>query len=164
VTALLPIVLVVHIGLALSLLVPAVLLPFTLRRRETALSATDGTARAGGGVVRRLVALQARGTVIGFGLLATGLLLLGILGFGLLGQPWLLVALAAYALNLALAFFIQRPGLRRLFGLAGSTAPATPSGEDAWTALARRQRYLSYLMAGLIGTIGFLMSTKPRLW
>jgi len=163
VTALLPIVLVVHIGLALSLLVPAVLLPFTLRRRETALSATDAAAGAGG-VVRRLVALQARGTVIGFGLLATGLLLLAILGFGLLGQPWLLVALAAYALNLALAFFIQRPGLRRLFGLARSGAPVTPSGEDAWTGLARRQRYLSYLMAGLIGTIGFLMSTKPRLW
>ena len=25
-------------------------------------------------------------------------------------------------------------------------------------------RYLSYLMAGLVGTIGFLMSSKPVLW
>jgi hypothetical protein len=29
---------------------------------------------------------------------------------------------------------------------------------------AKRQRYVSYLMAGLVGTIGFLMSTKPQIW
>ena len=33
-----------------------------------------------------------------------------------------------------------------------------------WTERARRQRYVSYVMAGLVGTIGFLMSTKPVLW
>jgi hypothetical protein len=39
------------------------------------------------------------------------------------------------------------------------------SADDrAWKERARRQRYLSYLMAGLVGTIGFLMSSKPVLW
>ena len=39
------------------------------------------------------------------------------------------------------------------------------SGDDErWLTLARRQRYISYLMAGLVGTIAFLMSTKPQLW
>jgi hypothetical protein len=33
-----------------------------------------------------------------------------------------------------------------------------------WLARAKRQRYVSYAMAGLVGTIGFLMSTKPTLW
>ena len=33
---------------------------------------------------------------------------------------------------------------------------------DKWKAWARRQRYLSYVMAGLIGVIAFLMSTKPQ--
>ena len=156
-TALLPIVLLVHIGLALALLVPAVLLPFTLRRR-----ATVGTPEPGR-LVSGLMSLQGRGTVIGLGLLASGLILLAVLGFGLLGQPWLLVALGVYALNLGLAFFIQRPGLRRLFGI-GEGVPPERTADDAWTTLARRQRYLSYLMAGLVGTIGFLMSTKPKLW
>ena len=30
-----------------------------------------------------------------------------------------------------------------------------------WKERARRQRYVSYLMAALVGVIGFLMSTKP---
>ena len=62
-----------------------------------------------------------------------------------------------YALNLALAYFIQVPRLRSLIGLANGSDPR-------WPALARRQRYISYVMAGLVGTIGFLMSTKPALW
>ena len=32
-----------------------------------------------------------------------------------------------------------------------------------WRDWARRQRYFSYVMAGLIGVIAFLMSTKPSL-
>ena len=79
-------------------------------------------------------------------------------GSSVLQQPWLLVALAIYALNLGLAYFIQVPRLRSLIGLR-STA-ATRAGRT----LARRQRYISYVMAGLVGTIGFLMSTKPALW
>ena len=75
----------------------------------------------------------------------------------MLEQPWLLVALVIYALNLGLAYFIQVPRLRSLIGLRSDTDPR-------WPALARRQRYLSYVMAGLVGTIGFLMSTKPALW
>ena len=80
------------------------------------------------------------------------------MGTALLRQPWLVVALVAYVLTLAIAFFIQRPNLRRLIGVRAA-------GDDArWTAWARRQRYISYLMAGLVGTIGLLMSSKPELW
>ena len=80
-----------------------------------------------------------------------------VLGSSLLTQPWLIVALSIYAINLGLAFFIQRPNLRRLLRLG--------AGDDAtWRIRARRQRYVSYAMAALIGTIGVLMSTKPTLW
>ena len=47
--------------------------------------------------------------------------------------------------------------LRSLIGLRNGSDPR-------WPVLARRQRYISYVMAGLVGTIGFLMSTKPELW
>jgi hypothetical protein len=67
------------------------------------------------------------------------------------------VALAIYAINLGLAYFIQVPRLRSLIGLRNGSDPR-------WPVLARRQRYISYVMAGLVGTIGFLMSTKPELW
>ena len=79
-------------------------------------------------------------------------------GGQLLGQPWLLLALAIYAGNLALAFFVQRPNLRRLIGVRAA------ADDKVWQARARRQRYVSYAMAALVGTIGFLMSTKPALW
>ena len=70
---------------------------------------------------------------------------------------WLLLALLIYALNLGLAFFIQRPNLRRLIGVKAA-------GDDqVWRERAKRQRYVSYLMAGLVGVIGFLMSMKPTL-
>lgn len=149
--SILPILIAIHVALALALLVPAVILPFALRRRSPDAGAPESA------LVRGLLALQSRGsTVIGLGLLATGLGLLWVLGFELLSQPWLLVALAIYAINLVVAFFIQRPGLRALLGARGDDA--------TWVARARRQRYLSYLMAGLVGAIGFLMSTKPDLW
>jgi len=39
------------------------------------------------------------------------------------------------------------------------------AGSDAtWRRRARQQRYVAYGMAGIIGVIGFLMSTKPQLW
>jgi hypothetical protein len=66
-----------------------------------------------------------------------------------------LIALVVYALNLGLAFFIQRPNLRRLIGIKAA------ADDRIWQERARRQRYVSYLMAGLVGLIGFLMSTKP---
>jgi hypothetical protein len=53
---------------------------------------------------------------------------------------------------------VQRPSLRRLFGRPDD------SDRDRWRALARRQRYVSYLMAGAVGVIGFLMTSKPSLW
>jgi len=74
-----------------------------------------------------------------------------------LQQPWLLVALVIYGVNLGLAFFIQRPNLRRLIGIKAA------ADDRAWLERAKRQRYTSYLMAGLVGIIGFLMSTKPTL-
>ena len=59
--------------------------------------------------------------------------------------------------DLVLAYFIQVPRLRRLIGLRSDSDPR-------WPDLARRQRYISYVLAGRGGPIGFLMSTKPVLW
>ena len=147
-----PILLAVHIVLAVSLFLPSILLPFALRTRRA-------TVESGSPVVRGLLAMQSSGSlVIGVGLAITGLALVSVLGATLLEQPWLIVALTIYALNLVLAFFVQRPNLRPLLGIR-------PGTDDAvWASRARRQRYVSYVMAGLVGTIGFLMSTKPQLW
>ena len=152
--------LVVHVSLAIALFVPSVLLPFALRPpagkgRVGGETTSDGRGR----VTRGLLWLQAHGTLpLGIGLGLTGLGLVAFLGVSLLKQPWLLIALAIYAIDLGLAFFVQRPGFHRL-------ATLRRRGDDPQVvAGARRQRYLSYLMAGLIGTIGFLMSTKPVLW
>lgn len=143
-----PVLLVVHICLAIALLLPSVVLPFLLRR--------------GGGLdrsplARALAAMQGTGTlVIGLGLAVTGAAMLAILGPELLTQPWLLVALTIYALNLVIAAFVSRPNLRRLVRMRGDDA--------SWQQRARRQRYVAYGMAAATGLIGFLMSTKPELW
>jgi hypothetical protein len=151
--SLLPLLIAAHVALALALLIPSLLLPFALRRRSAAAGVSlDG----GGGVV---LTLQRRGTpIIGLGLAITGLGLLAALGFDLLSRPWLLLALTIYGVNLVLAFFVQRPALRAHLGLRATGDAAT------WATWARRQRYLSYPMAGLIGGVGFLMSTEPLLW
>ncbi len=147
-----PILLTTHIALAVSLFLPSILLPFALRTRRAAAESPNG-------LVRLLLWLQAHGTlVVGLGLALTGAALVATLGGSLLGQPWLLAALAIYAANLVLAFFVQRPNLRRLVGIRAA------SDDRVWLARARRQRYVSYAMAALVGTIGFLMSTKPQLW
>jgi len=151
-SSLFPIVLVVHVALAVSLFLPSLLLPFALRARQA-------TVESKSRVVRGLLAMQSSGTfVIGLGLALTGAALVAVLGTRLLSQPWLLVALSIYALNLALAFFVQRPNLRPMLGIRAGT------DDRVWVARARRQRYVSYFMAGLVGTIGFLMSAKPELW
>lgn len=148
-----PILLIVHVVLAISLFVPSLLLPFAFRARRGSLNPEES-----GRFTRFLLALQAGGTFwIGLGLAVTGLGLVASLGFAILSQPWLLVALVIYAINLGLAYFVQVPRLRRLLGLRSGSDPR-------WPALARRQRYISYVMAGLVGTIGVLMSTKPALW
>jgi len=146
-----PFLLVVHISLAVALLAPSLLLPFLLRR-----SRPDAD---GGPVVRSLIAMQGTGSVVvAIGLALTGVGLLAILGTELLGQPWLLVALIIYAVNLAVAALISRPNLRRLVRLGRD-------GDDAsWQRRARQQRYVAYGMAAATGVIGFLMSTKPELW
>jgi hypothetical protein len=150
--SLFPVLLATHVALAIGLFLPSMLLPFALRARRAA-------AESQSPVVRGLLWMQTNGTVvIGVGLALTGIGLLTVLGTQLLEQPWLLVALTIYALNLILAFFIQRPNLRRLIGIRADRDDAV------WKARARRQRYVSYAMAGLVGTIGFLMSTKPDLW
>ena len=150
-TALFPILLVTHVALAVGLFLPSILLPFALRTRRAAVDSESG-------IVRTLLWTQSHGTVvIGAGLVLTGLGLVAALGPSLLQQPWLVVALVIYALNLGLAFFIQRPNLRRLIGIKAA------SDDQVWRDRAKRQRYVSYLMAGLVGVIGFLMSTKPSL-
>ena len=110
-TTLVPVLLVTHIALAIGLFLPSILLPFALRTRRAAVDSESG-------VVRTLLWGQSHGTmIIGAGLAITGIGLVLALGPSLLQQPWLLVALAIYALNLGLAFFIQRPNLRRLIGI-----------------------------------------------
>ena len=147
-----PILLVTHIALAVSLFLPSILLPFALRTRRAAEDSPHG-------LVRFLLWMQAHGTlIIGVGLALSGTGLLLTLGGSLLGQPWLLVALSIYAANLLLAFFVQRPNLRRLVGIRAA------ADDRLWLERAKRQRYVSYAMAALVGTIGFLMSTKPQLW
>jgi uncharacterized membrane protein len=147
-----PIILAIHITLAVGLFLPSVLLPFALRAHRPATTSESG-------VVQALLWLQSHGTtVLGTGLVLSGAAMIMILGPQLLGRPWLLVALTIYAANLGLAFFVQRPNMRRLVGISAV-------GNDAvWQERARRQRYVSYAMAGLIGAIGFLMGAKPELW
>ena len=148
-TALFPVLLATHVLLAVSLFLPSILLPFALRTRRAAVESESR-------LVRTLLWVQSHGTmVIGAGLALTGVGLIASLGPTVLQQPWLLVALVIYALNLGLAFFIQRPNLRRLVGIKAA------ADDRVWLDRARRQRYVSYLMAGLVGVIGFLMSTKP---
>jgi hypothetical protein len=148
----LPTLIAAHVLLAVCLFLPSILLPFALRTRR---AAND----SGNALVRFLLWIQANGSVvIAAGLGLTGLGLILVLGTTVVAQPWLLVALAIYAANLVLAFFVQRPNLRRLVGVRASP------DDRVWLARARRQRYVSYAMAALVGTIGFLMSTKPRLW
>lgn len=147
-----PILLVTHVTLALSLVLPSILLPFALRARRAAVE-------SGSGVVQTLLWAQSNGSAaIGAGLAITGLALVLSLGSGLLRQGWLLVALGMYVATLAIALFIQRPNLRALIGIRAADDDAR------WRSRAQRQRYVSYLMAGLVGTIGFLMSSKPVLW
>ncbi|HJP89340.1 MAG TPA: hypothetical protein VJ850_09930 [Candidatus Limnocylindrales bacterium] len=160
--SLFPLVLIAHIALAVSLFVPSVLLPFAFRAqrgpRGSAVAVGEAPRDGSNRFVRFMLALQSRGTLwLGLGLAITGVGLIASLGTQTLQQPWLLVALVIYAANLALAYFVQVPRLRRLIGLREGSDPK-------WADLARRQRYVSYVMAGLVGTIGFLMSTKPALW
>ncbi len=141
-----------HIALAVSLVLPSILLPFALQTRR---AAVDSESR----VVQGLLYAQTHGTfVIGLGLAVTGIGLVATLGSGLFQQPWLVLALTIYFVNLGIAFFIQRPSLRRLVRVTAA------SDDRVWKERARRQRYISYLMAGLVGVIGFLMSSKPVLW
>ena len=148
-----PVLLVTHIALAIALLLPSVVLPFVLRR----------SSGPPGPLTRGLMAVQGTGTlIIGLGLALTGAAMLWILGPQLLTQPWLLVALTLYALNLIVAAVISRPNLRALVGLSGGGDAA--ADDEAWRRRARQQRLVAYGMAGVIGVIGFLMSTKPELW
>ena len=151
-----PVVLAAHVALAVSLLLPAFLLPFTLRSRGR-----DGQPQVGqsGHVVGGLLWLETHGTVvIGAGVAITGAGLLASLGAGLLRQPWLVLALAIYTAVLTSAFFIQRPEVRRLLRRSDGASPAE---QERWRARAQRQRYLSYVTAGAVGLIGWLMTAKP---
>jgi uncharacterized membrane protein len=157
--SLFPLILAVHISLAIGLFVPSLLLPFTLRNR---LVNAGYTAPPPGRFVRAMLAMQAHGTiVIGTGLAVTGLAMVVVLGPRMLEQPWLLLSLATYAITAFIAFAVQRPTLRRLVQRDGIE---TDEAREAWRAKARSQRYLAYIVTSLVGLIGFLMSTKPTLW
>ena len=144
-----PILLAVHITLAVALLAPSLVLPFLLRRNA-------GSGVAANPLARLLIAMQGTGSVVvAVGLAVTGIGLLLVLGLELLSQPWLLVALGLYAANLVVAAFISRPNLRRLIGIGRS------GDEESWRRRARQQRYVAYAMAAATGVIGLLMMTKP---
>jgi hypothetical protein len=152
--SLFPILLTLHVSLAIALFVPSLVLPFTLRSR--------GAAPNPGRFVRLLLWLQAHGTVvIGAGLALTGIAMLIVLGPTILSQPWLLVALGTYAVTAIVAFGIQRPGLARLLGRGRGR---TDAEQRAWREGTRRQRYIAYAITTAVGFIAFLMSTKPVLW
>jgi Predicted integral membrane protein (DUF2269) len=151
--AVLPVVLAVHIVLALSLLVPSMLLPFAMRTRNAELEP--------GRITHALIRVQTDWSFwIGSGVALSGAALVLVLGTSVLTQPWLALALVLYAADLVVAFVIQRPGLRRLVRLPVGSAEAD---RERWRARARRQRYTSYVMATTIGLIAFLMMTKPSL-
>lgn len=146
-----PVLLAVHIGLAVAMLLPSVVLPFVLSR-------ADG---APGPATQALMAMQGGGTLlIAAALAATGVAMLWILGPDLLSRPWLITALVLYAINLAVAALVSRPNLRRMVGIGSGD----PESDALWRRRARRQRWVAYGMAGAIGVIGLLMSTKPQLW
>jgi uncharacterized membrane protein len=155
--SLFPLLLTAHVILAVSLIVPSFVLPFTLRTRGA-----DGAPvidSRPGRFVSALLWLEAHGTVvIGAGVAITGIAMLVILGGAFLDQPWLLAALAIYATVLLVSFFVQRPALRRLLRLP---AAASEAEQERWRTRARRQRYISYLLAAGIGVIGWLMMSKP---
>ncbi|MEA2621676.1 MAG: putative integral rane protein [Chloroflexota bacterium] len=157
--SLFPFLLGAHICLALLLFVPSLLLPFTLRLDRERID-TTGVQRPRA-ITRGLLWLGGSGGVIvGIGVAVTGLSLVALIGSSLLSQPWLLVALGLYAVNLALAFFIQRPSVRRLLRIRPT------DGEDdrqRWRDRAARLRYVSYVMGLVVGVIGFLMVAKPDL-
>ena len=145
-----PILLIIHVALAVALLLPSIALPFLVRGNEEPERLSSPT--------RLLLVLQSSGSVvIGLGLAVTGVGLLLLLGLELLGRPWLIVALVLYAANLLVAALIARPNLRRLLRLS-------EDDPEAWRRRARRQRRIAYLMAAATGVIGFLMATKPQLW
>jgi len=151
-----PLILAAHITLAVMLFLPSILLPFTMRARRAGTPPPEPSR-----FTRTLQWMQRNGTmVIGIGLAITGIGLISILGAQLLAQPWLLLALVLYTINLLIAFFVQRPGVARLLRFRGETSDAAT---ERWKVWARRQRYVSYVMAGLVGVIGFLMMTKPDL-
>ena len=151
-TEILPLLLVLHVALALGLLVPSIMLPFALRARAAN--------KEPGRFTRWLIRLQRDlSVVIGIGLIATGVSLLLVVGPALLQQPWLVLALVVYAADLLIAYVYQRPGLRRLLGLRSDASDAE---RDRWRIRARRQRYISYVLASAIGLIAFLMMAKPK--
>lgn len=157
--SLFPAILATHITFAVSLFVPSLLLPFTLRNRSVAIGYDAPTP---GRLVRLLLWIQAHGTVvIGAGLALTGVAMLAVLGPRMLEQPWLLVSLGTYAVTAVIAYGVQRPSLRRLAARQGLI---TDADREAWRARARRQRYVAYGITSAVGLIAFLMSTKPELW
>jgi len=158
-SSLFPLILGVHISLAIALFVPSLLLPFTLRSR----SVQPGQEPVPPGRLTRLMLwMQAHGTVvIGAGLALTGVAMVAVLGTRILEQPWLLVSLATYAIAALIAFAFQRPSLRRLLRRDDVRSDADRA---AWREGAKRQRYVAYFLTTAVGLIAFLMSSKPALW
>ena len=135
-----PILLGAHIILAVSLILPSILLPFALRTRRATVESEN---RA----VQGLLWAQTHGTIaIGIGLALTGLGLVASLGSSLLQQPWLLLALD----DLLRSTSASRSS-SSVRTCAGSSGLRAADDDKTWLERAKRQRYVSYLMAGLVG-------------
>ena len=142
-----------HIVLAISLFLPSILLPFALRTRRA-------TVESDSRVVRTLLWGQTHGTLVDRrGLALTGLGLIAVLG-----PPDAAADVAAARAD----DLLRQPRDRVLHPATEPAAAHRDQGGRRRQGVARRgprrQRYVSYLMAGLVGTIGFLMSSKPVLW
>lgn len=94
-----------------------------------------------------------------FLLLVTGLTMAFILPIPLT-TPWLLTALALYALATVLGMFVFVPVFRQQVGLLESDGPQS----ERYQALARRARILGIVVGVMVLIITFMMVVKPRLW
>ena len=151
--SLLPLLIAVHVALALALLIPSLLLPFALRRRSAA-NVGSGASRASGGILLALRRAARRSS--------------GSASPSRVSGSWR-PSVSTCSRSRGCCSPSRSTG--STLSSRSSAAPGAPSlSASALPAtrprgpFGRRAALLSYVMAGLIGGVGFLMSTKPLLW
>lgn len=147
-----PVIVAAHVCVALALLVPSLLLPFTLQARERGVDRGRSVGPAANRVGSFAPSCSSGPTARwssgrSWGLI--GLAMVLVLGPRILEQPWLLTALATCAVTLGMAFFPQRPELPRLLGRGGEMRPEDPG---RWLARARRRRSFVSAITTVVGS------------